>query len=217
MLNICPACGSYRDDKIVVSNPDRVICPDCGASFPFLRRPLFILSGASGSGKSVVARILANPGFPATVLDSDILWDEAFSSPEKWPAYFNRWLRVCKNIGQSGKPVLLCGSGFGVPANLDQCVEVRYFAGYHILALVCEETQLAERLRNRPPWRNSGKSENIQPQLEFNRWFMQHADGGDSRLTLLDTTESEPARTTEQVTQWVIREMGIQTESIDSS
>ena len=58
MLNTCPTCGTYRADKTVLSEPDRIVCPDCGAAFPFLRQPLFILSGASGTGKSTVLLLL---------------------------------------------------------------------------------------------------------------------------------------------------------------
>ena len=209
MLNICPSCGSYRADKTVVSNPESVICPDCGASFPFVRQPLFILSGASGTGKSTVTLLLTGPDLPAIVLDSDILWDTEYALPEMWPVWFNRWLRLCKNIGQSGKPVLLCGAGFGVPDNLDSCVELRYFSEYHILALVCKETLLAERLRSRPSWRASDETESLQSQMDHNRWYMQYADGSNSHIAVLDTTDVEPATTAEQVRRWLQSKMNV--------
>lgn len=63
------------------------------------------------------------------------------------------WLRLAKNIGQAGLPIILCGTS--LPDQFEACPERRYFATLHYLALVCDEITLKERLRQRPAWRSS--------------------------------------------------------------
>ena len=78
------------------------------------------------------------------VLDSDILWRAEFDQPEtNYREYREIWLRVCKNISQAGKPVVLCGGG--EPTQFEQCIERRYFSQLHYLALICDD-QILHRL-----------------------------------------------------------------------
>jgi DNA-directed RNA polymerase subunit RPC12/RpoP len=58
MLNICVNCGLYRPDKIVDPTGPYAICPECGHRHLFRALPLFIVSGASGAGKSTVCHHL---------------------------------------------------------------------------------------------------------------------------------------------------------------
>jgi hypothetical protein len=87
------------------------ICPKCRFRHEFVRLPLFILTVASGVGKSTVCLALAAKMKDAVVKESDILWRAEFNQPEtNYRDYRETWLRVCKNISQAGKPVLLCGA-----------------------------------------------------------------------------------------------------------
>jgi hypothetical protein len=204
MFNICDACGAYRPDKLVEPGAagalSHATCPECGHRHPFLQAPLLLVTGASGTGKSTVLRRLQGLS-QAVLFDSDILWGPHF---EKDPhAFFETWLRVCKNTAQAGKPVVLFGAGTGVPANLEACVERRYFSRLHHLALVCEEAALAVRLRARPSWRASGSEEQIQEQLRFNRWF--RVEGPARGIALVDTSHEMPNATAERVKDWIVR------------
>lgn len=58
------------------------ICPDCGYKHAFLRLPLLIISGASGTGKPTVCHHLVGMVKEAALLDSDILWRDEFNQPE---------------------------------------------------------------------------------------------------------------------------------------
>jgi hypothetical protein len=163
MINVCFNCGQYRVDKVIEprgpDSPDDcafAICPLCGYKHPFLWLPLLIISGASGTGKTTVCHALMGKLPEVVLLDSDILWRPEFNRPEgNYRDFFETWLRVCKNIGQSRRPVVLFGAGMGVPTNLEPCVERRYFSKVHYLALTCDSESLAERLRQRPQWRQS--------------------------------------------------------------
>jgi len=203
MINVCFQCGAYRADKIVDPRGPVAICPECGFRHSFLRLPLLVVSGASGAGKATVCNILVGRTKNVVVLDADILWRAEFNSPaDNYRAFFEVWLRMCKNISQSGRPVVLFGAGFGVPHNIEPCLERRYFSSVEYLALVCSDSSLAERLERRPPWRDSRAAEVIAEQQRFNQWFK---DYGASKppITLLDTTDVEVNETVEQVRSWI--------------
>jgi len=209
MFNVCENCGQYRADKAIETRAgtDYAVCPECGFRRPFLRLPLFIVGGASGTGKSAVCLRLTGSLSEAVVLESDILWMDVFASPEQYPVYFDLWLRMCKNIAQSGWPVLLFGAGLGVPGNIEPRIERRYFSRVHYLALVCDETQLAARLRARPAWRHADADAWITSQVDFNRWYREEAPHDQPPVELLDTTRASVAETAAQVAAWLRRSL----------
>jgi hypothetical protein len=212
MFNTCYRCGSYRADKLIEiehSGKGIAICPECGQRHPFLPQTLLVVSGASGAGKSTAAQLLLGKLKQAVLLDVDILWRPEFDTPETgYRDFFETWLRMAKNIGQSGRPVVLFGAGVGVPANFAPCVERRYFAAVHYLALVCDDARLAERLRQRPAWRLSADDAFIEGQLSFNRWFQTQARDVEPAMELVDTTDTSPDETARQVAQWIARTLG---------
>jgi predicted kinase/ribosomal protein L32 len=207
MMNVCSKCGSYRPDKVVDPSGAYAICPECGHQHRFLRLPLVIVSGASGTGKSTVCHELLGRLTDVVLLDADILWRPEFAIPgASGPNFFETWLRVAKSISQSGRPVALFGAGMGVPENLELCVERRYFSDIQYLALVCSDDVLAERLRSRPEWRQSHADEFVEGQIRFNRWFRERKDLAPA-IDLLDTTSSPAGETAEKVAEWIRRKI----------
>ena len=204
MMNVCVNCGEYRADKTIDSSGPCALCPVCGHAHRFLQLPLLIVAGASGTGKSTVCHALLASASEAVLLDGDILWRPEFNRPrDNYRDFFETWLRVAKGISQSGRPVVLFNAGMGVPENIERCVERRYFADVHYLALVCDDEVLEQRLRARPAWRKSGAPENVEEQLRFNRWFKEKARHGPFAVELLDTTGIYVEETTEQVATWI--------------
>jgi hypothetical protein len=204
MFNVCHKCGLYRADKIIDPAGPYAICPECGHAHLFRALPLLIVSGASGAGKSTVCNALVGYVTAAVLLDSDILWCPAFDTPENdYRDFFELWLRMAKNIGQSGRPVVLFGAGAGVPGNIEPCVERRYFSAVHYLALTCADDALAARLRARPQWRASAGDAFIEDQVNFNRWFKETGPTLDPPVTLIDTTHSTTEKTAGQAADWI--------------
>jgi predicted kinase/DNA-directed RNA polymerase subunit RPC12/RpoP len=205
MFNVCHNCGLYRADKIIDSTGSGpyAICPECGHKHPFRQLPLLIVSGASGAGKSSVCRAMLGKLQDVVLLDSDILWRPEFNKPEdNYRDFFETWLRMAKNISQSGRPVVLFGAGMGVPENIEPCVERRYFSDIHYLALVCDDEILSQRLKSRPAWRGSGAQAFIDTHVQFNRWF-KGGQSGDYPISLIDTTNVSLEATIEQVRSWI--------------
>jgi hypothetical protein len=204
VFNVCDGCGAYRVDKSIDERQSVAICPECGHRHPFIRSPLLLVTGASGSGKSAVCRRLA--GLPLTdvvTFDGDILWAPHF---EREPhLFFETWLRVAKNTAQAGRPVLLFGAGTGVPENLESCLERRYFSRLHYLALTCDDADLAARLRRRPAWRGSGSDAYVDEHVRFNRWFKEHGPQASPPIELVDTTNDGVDETAGRVIGWIRR------------
>jgi len=204
MFNVCPNCGEYRADKLIVPEGAYAVCPICEYRQKFARLPLFVLTGASGVGKTTLCLALAADVKDLVIMESDILWRDEFNQPATdYRNYRETWLRVCKNISQAGKPVVLCGAG--VPAQFEQCIERRYFSSVHYLALICEDEILTSRLRNRPAWRDSFKDEYIQEHIAFNRWLKNNAQKTEPPMSLLDVSAVTVTESVAGVKQWLLR------------
>lgn len=199
MFNVCKNCGEYHADKIIVQEESVAICPKCFERHIFKKLPLFIITGASGVGKSSVCIEIANIQKEYIVMDSDILWREEFNKPENdYIDYRDMWLRVCKNISQAGRPVVLIGSA--IPEQFEKCVERRYFSEIHYIALVCDDVKITERLKARPEYRNCGSEDFIKGHIEFNNWFKKNKE----KFSLVDTTNDSVKETAVSVNDIIV-------------
>lgn len=208
-MNVCFNCGEYRADKIIDPSGPYAICPVCEYKHPFLQLPLLVVGGASGTGKSMVCHALLGRMNGVVLLEGDLLWQPEFNKPEdKYIEFFETWLRICKSISQSGRPVVIFNAGMGVPENVEGCVERRYFSDVHYLALICDDEVLAERLRSRPVWQKSSGPANVEEQVGFNRWFREQGAQTETVIELIDTTGVSVEETAEQVALWVCRKIG---------
>jgi predicted ABC-type ATPase len=202
VFNVCPQCGEYAVEKTIDPAGPYAICPFCHYAHPFLQQPLFIITGPSGAGKTTVCLELASHLNECVVLESDILWG-AYSgaSENEYRDYRNMWLRVAKNIGQAGRPVVLCGTA--LPEQFEACSERRYFSTLHYLALVCDDSLLRERLMLRPSWRESGSNDFIEQMIRFNHWLKEHAMTTNPPMTLYDSGNQSIQETVSGVALWV--------------
>jgi broad-specificity NMP kinase len=171
------------------------VCPDCGYKQPFLKLPLLIITGASGTGKSTVMSKLLGKLNNYIILESDILvfifinWN--------LHVYLETWLRICKNISQSGKPVILFG-GLGVPNDIMSCVEKRYFSAVYYLALVCDNNVLEKRLLTRPVWMGITR-EYINQQTKNNSTLKKCKS---NNIEFIDTTSASVEETADAIIKW---------------
>lgn len=202
MFNVCPGCGEYLVEKEIDPSGPFAICPRCGHRHRFRQLPLFLVTGASGSGKTAVCLGLPDLLPECVVLETDVLWGPAFDTPsDGYAAFRDAWLRIAKNVGQSGRPVVLGGTA--TPGDFERRPERRYFTRLHYLALVCEEAELERRLRQRPGWRRSAQPEFVARMVELNRWLIAAHASALSPIDLLDTTALSIGETVETVAEWV--------------
>ncbi len=200
MINTCPSCGLYSTDHVADKENSKVVCIYCGHAQPFLFKDLLILTGPSGSGKTTIIQQLQGMLSSVILLEGDILWNDYYNQPEThYLTYFNQLLRLCKNLNQSNNQVVVANSGLGVPANIEQSSESRFFNRFIYLNLTCSDELMINRLKARPSWRKSGDEAEIQNQLSFKKWLEeQHKDHS------LDTSLLSIAETTDKVGQWIM-------------
>jgi hypothetical protein len=208
VFNVCPGCGEYAVEKTVEASGPRnalATCPLCGHRHAFRRLPLFIVTGASGTGKTTIGLRLVAELPECVVLDADILWTKAFEelegTPEDPNPFRTVWLRMAKNIGQAGRPVVLLGSA--IPEQFESSPERRYFEALHYIALVCDSEVLDARLVGRPDWRRCGAAEFRETMRDFNSWLRENAATTEPPMDVLDTTTISINDALEVVTSWV--------------
>jgi hypothetical protein len=158
--------------------------------------PLFIVTGASGSGKTFVIPELrkALPEFEIFDLD----WISRFTGDD-WQKLRNIWLRVARGIALGGRHTLLCGTM--MPKDVEQCVDYSYFSKIYYLNLHCHDRIREERLRARK-WSDDMISEH----KSFAAWLLEHADSDyDPPMPTIDTSETEPPEVATQIKDWVYR------------
>jgi len=202
MFNVCPQCGQYSDEKTIDPQGPFAICPFCHHPHRFVQLPLFVVTGASGAGKSTIGLNLVRTFDRCVTMDNDMLWGAVpWSQGDDHRGYHNTWLRVAKNIGQSGRPVVLLGTA--LPEHFEPCPERRYFAQTHYLGVVADDAVLAERLRGRPNWRGSGTPAVVADMLRFNEYLKTNARTLSPPLSLLDTTAMTVAESTRATVEWI--------------
>jgi predicted kinase len=203
MFNVCPACGLYAEEKAIDPAGPYAICPHCGYRHRFRRLPLFVITGASGSGKTTVCLGLSATMSECIFMESDILWRSEFATQaEGYHSYRNLWLRVAKNISQAGRSVVLCGSA--IPEQFEGCAERRYLSAVHYLAMVCDGDVLADRLRARPAWRQSSDTSFVEEMVRFNQWLLDCADKTNPPMALLDNTHLSVEQAMAVTRRWIL-------------
>jgi hypothetical protein len=203
MVNVCEQCGRYEVAKIIDAEGPVAVCPYCGHQHPFCQLPLLLVCGPSATGKSTVCRRIAGSLEEVVVLDGDILWQAPLNRPQdNYRDFFETWLRLAKNIGQSGRPLVLFNAG-AVPGNVEPCLERRYFLATHYLALTCADDCLTERLKQRQAWRGCTSQTFIPEQIAFNAWLMENGARTEPPITVLDTALLSIEATAAHVTSWI--------------
>lgn len=161
------------------------------------RLPFFIVTGASGAGKSTVVPELRRllPDFD--VFDMDLL------AADDWQQVKWNWLKIAHSIAQSGRGTVLCGTV--VPENLAGAPYLPYFDGIYYLNLHCDDETRAARLRARPAYRGTTE-EFIADHANFARWLLEHAATAfDPPMPTVDTTGRTVAVVADEVAAWVRR------------
>ena len=166
--------------------------------------PLLVVSGASGAGKSAVYQSLLDKVSEVVMLEGDLIWRPEFDKPEtKYHEFFETWLKICRDISQSGRPVVMFNAGMGVPENIEPCEGRQYFSKVHYLALICDDNILADRLRQRTERRNCSAPEDIKGQIEFNQWFINEGPKVEPPVDLFNNTGVTIEETAKQVASWI--------------
>ena len=182
MVDICPKCGDYKWDKTVTGSA--ITCQRCGHSWDFLKLPLFIVTGASGVGKTTTVQALQSASRDFVCMDSDMLYNlMPHETSEDYMAQTEQMMVFARNIMQCGKPTVWTRAG-NIDM-LDKAYGTRFFSGIYVLALVCAESELRRRMRSGRGISDTGW---VQSSVDYNRYFMEHGSIGGVPYETLDVT-----------------------------
>lgn len=194
MVDICPRCGSYDWDKTVDGN--KITCPKCGHSWDFLKLPLFVVTGASGVGKTATVQALQARSREFVCMDGDMLYNLLpHETAADCLAQTEQTMVFSRNIMQCGKPAVWARAG-----NIDLLAEAygaQFFSKISVLALVCPEQELRRRMTEGRGIQDPGW---LQSSTDYNRYFWEHDRIGSvafDRLDIGNLTVSEAARRVE--------------------
>ena len=192
----CDYCGTYRIRRIrLVGENGLFACDTCGREYVQRVLPMFIVTGASGSGKTAVIphlqRLLPEFG----VFDKDLMWTGDADLAH------NNFFRIASALAQGGRLTVIVGTllpEFFVELSDRNLVgEIRY-ANLH-----CAPDLRAWRLLSRRTWDIPG-NDFIRKHQEFAGWLLEHADTDfGAPMPTFDTTFASPEDVARQVADWI--------------
>jgi len=167
---------------------------------PTVKQPLFIVTGASGVGKSSACEVLFKQEKDYIVLESDILWNPVYDGPpdDGYRAYREVWLNMCANVSQIGKPCVLCGCC--EPRHFEVCDARKFFTVLHYAAVVCRNDILEHRMR---VGRGIADDNWIHGSQFFNQWLIENAEQTEPPMTLVDSSDLTPEKAAIQLDRWI--------------
>lgn len=155
--------------------------------------PLFVVTGASGTGKTTISSHVRKQLPEFDVFDMDII------DNVDWQIAKENWLRIAYSISLSGRGTVLCGTM--VPENIASSDYIDRFDRILYMNLHCDDVTRETRLRAR------GWDENlIEDHKNFANWLLQNSETAfDPPMQTIDTTEFTAVGVAEQVKEWVLK------------
>ncbi|MCX6046384.1 MAG: hypothetical protein NT075_14860 [Chloroflexi bacterium] len=169
-------------------------CPECQHEEAMRILPLFIVTGASGVGKTAVVPALRQLLPAWEIFETDILHGA------DWQQQRSNWLRVAHSIAQNGRYTILCGTM--LPEDVDRCDHRPFFSQVCYLNLHFDDATRTARLRTRPAWRGCDEAF-IERHRQFAHWLLDHATTDfDPPLVTIETTARSPMRIAQAIHAW---------------
>jgi hypothetical protein len=167
-------------------------CPRCGAAQQVPALPLFVVTGASGAGKTTITGPLSQRLPDFEVFDADIILHVAALGGDNWQ---NTWLQLAHAIAQNGRATVLLSSW--LPAQLEPLPARTLIGPIHFCNLDCPDDALSARLGSRPAWRGTSSREKIAEHQRFAAWLRTHIRPS------FDTSTLSIDQTADRVAAWV--------------
>ncbi|HEY6738890.1 MAG TPA: hypothetical protein VI076_08570 [Actinopolymorphaceae bacterium] len=170
-------------------------CPGCGDRHAVRRLPLFVVTGASASGKTTVLPDLIAALPECVVFDVDWLIDPlgrlCLPDPMDWTGFRDTWLSVAHGVAAGGRTTVLLGPF--VPEQMAELPARRWVTDIHFAVLDCSDEVRRARLAARPPWRERAVEEHVAFAARLR-----------SEITpVVRTDEKSPAQVAARLAAWV--------------
>jgi len=156
--------------------------------------PLFIITGASGTGKSTVVPYLREKLDHFDVFDIDVISEDVGD----WQKLKNVWLKIASNIAKSHRMTVLCGTI--MPWDIEKCDNYQDFSHIYYLNLHCDDETRENRLSKRG-W----SQELIEEHKIFAKWLLENAEKAYSPpMPIVHTSNSHVDEVALNIKNWVL-------------
>lgn len=183
-----------------------MICTICETIDYVIQKPLLVITGASGTGKTTLAQQLVGVLHGIFILETDLFWNpyfhQEFEKDRSVDKFLNHWMRVAKNIHYNNLQTVAFSTV--IPDQILSQTESKHFTGYHFLALTCNTDTLENRLTSKP---GIISNEVISRMNEFNSVLDNYLPKSSkiNSYTKLNTTNLSVNETFDEVTKWVVK------------
>jgi predicted kinase len=187
----CLTCGPQA---VLERDPGAPLlrCASCGAVTEVPGVPLFVVTGASGVGKTTVTPPLRRLLPECVVFEGDSISQVAALG---WDVLRNTWLHIAHEVARNGRSMVLCTSV--MPDALETLPARKLLGPVHFCNLDCPGDVLAARLRARPSWRHGNTDEAILTHQRFAAWLREHI------APTWDTSALTPDEAAERIATWI--------------
>lgn len=161
--------------------------------------PLYIVTGAKGSGKSTVIEELRRLMPNYEVFDYDDIIEFIKDDIGKFDKHklLNIWLRIARNIAESGRITIICG--IIRPHDIEKCTDFHYFRHIYYLILNCDDKTRELRLQKRKKMTD----EKLQRNNTFAKWLIEISDKYSPPMPIVDTSRTDVTNVAEQIRDWI--------------
>jgi broad-specificity NMP kinase len=162
--------------------------------------PLFIVTGASGVGKTTVMHELRVLFPDLVVLSTD---DDNFGSTKiDYQDRFNVLFHFAASAIKSNIGTIICGTV--MPWDAQKCDTYHDFSEVCFINLHCDDDTRNNRLRNRLD-KDTWTDEMLKAHEEFAQWLLANADTAyNPPMPTIDTTLTPPAEIALQIREFVL-------------
>ncbi len=192
----CYQCGEYTIKRRELKNSTgHFLCDICGCQFTKTVLPLFIVTGASGSGKSAIIEPLQHLLTEYGVFDKDQMW------ARDWDMAYNNFFRIASALAQGGKKTVIVGTI--IPEHLEGLSDRDLVGEIFYINLHTDDETRRTRLLTRRKW-GFPDEEFIQEHARFAAWLLLNAETKfDHPMPTFDTTHMSPQEIAEQIADWI--------------
>ncbi|MCL6603733.1 MAG: AAA family ATPase [Paenibacillus sp.] len=168
--------------------------------------PLFIVTGASGVGKTTVMHELRSilPEFDVFSTDLDNFGTTA--AKLDYQDRYNLLLHFANAAAMSGRGTIICGTF--MPWDAEKCDKYDSFNALCFINLHCDDTARNNRLRNRED-KAMWTDEMLEQHEQFAQWLLDNAETAyKPPMPTIDTTSIPPSQVAEEIKKYVMIKWG---------
>jgi tRNA uridine 5-carbamoylmethylation protein Kti12 len=164
--------------------------------------PLFIVTGASGVGKTTVMHELRSnlPEFVLFSTDTDNFG--ATARKLEYKDRHNLLLHFAHAVAKSGRGTIICGTF--MPWDAEKCDKYNSFSKVCFINLHCDDATRNHRLRNRED-KSMWTEDMLKQHEQFAQWLLDNAETAyDPPMPTIDTTTTPPSQVADQIKSYVL-------------